>query len=183
MWNPVAALFNWFLSLFWSTELELTLIGLQNSGKSTLLSVLAGDSFCEDTIPTVGFNMRKVTKGRVTMKCWDLGGQPRFRGMWERYCRNVTAIVFLVDGADPAKFETANVELHALVGKETLKGIPLLVLANKNDLRGSAGVDEVIEKLALGKVEGREVSCYSISVKDGKNLDCVVEWLLRKGKR
>lgn len=41
----------------------------------------------------VGFNMRKVTKGNVTIKLWDLGGQRRFRTMWERYCRGVTAIV------------------------------------------------------------------------------------------
>jgi len=41
----------------------------------------------------VGFNMRKVTKGNVTIKLWDLGGQPRFRSMWERYCRAVSAIV------------------------------------------------------------------------------------------
>lgn len=26
-------------------------------------------------IPTVGFNMRKVTKGGVVIKLWDLGGQ------------------------------------------------------------------------------------------------------------
>ena len=26
-------------------------------------------------IPTVGFNMRKVSKGGVTIKLWDLGGQ------------------------------------------------------------------------------------------------------------
>lgn len=24
---------------------------------------------------------------------WDIGGQPRFRSMWERYCRGVSAIV------------------------------------------------------------------------------------------
>lgn len=56
---------------------------------------LSGQSgqFNEDMIPTVGFNMRKVTKGNVTIKLWDIGGQPRFRSMWERYCRGVTAIV------------------------------------------------------------------------------------------
>lgn len=43
----------------------------------------------------VGFNMRKVTKGNVTIKLWDLGGQPRFRSMWERYCRAVSAIVYV----------------------------------------------------------------------------------------
>lgn len=38
--------------------------------------------------------MKKVTKGNVTIKLWDLGGQPRFRSMWERYCRAVSAIVY-----------------------------------------------------------------------------------------
>lgn len=47
-------------------------------------------------IPTVGFNMKKVTKGNVTIKLWDIGGQPRFRGMWERYCRGVNAIVYVL---------------------------------------------------------------------------------------
>ena len=32
----------------------------------------------QDMIPTVGFNMRKITKGRVTIKLWDIGGQPRW---------------------------------------------------------------------------------------------------------
>ena len=50
-------------------------------------------AFSEDMIPTVGFNMKKVSKGNVTIKLWDIGGQPRFRSMWERYCRGVNAIV------------------------------------------------------------------------------------------
>lgn len=49
--------------------------------------------FSEDMIPTVGFNMRKVTKGNVSIKIWDIGGQPRFRSMWEKYCRGVQAIM------------------------------------------------------------------------------------------
>lgn len=50
-------------------------------------------SFSDNMNPTVGFNIRKVAKGNVTIKLWDLGGQPRFRSMWERYCRAVSAIV------------------------------------------------------------------------------------------
>ena len=57
--------------------------------------------------PQVGFNMRKVTKGAVTIKMWDLGGQPRFRSLWERYCRGVQAIVYVVDAADGGGVEAA----------------------------------------------------------------------------
>jgi hypothetical protein len=35
-----------------------------------------------------------VPDGLLLTSCsWDLGGQPRFRSMWERYCRGVNAIV------------------------------------------------------------------------------------------
>ena len=64
-------------SLFFKKEMELALIGLQNAGKTSLVNVVATGAFHEDMIPTVGFNMRKVTKGAVTIKLWDLGGQVR----------------------------------------------------------------------------------------------------------
>ncbi|PIO60550.1 hypothetical protein TELCIR_17952 [Teladorsagia circumcincta] len=48
--------------------MELTLVGLQNSGKTTFVNVIASGQFTEDMIPTVGFNMRKITKGNVTIK-------------------------------------------------------------------------------------------------------------------
>merc|ERR1712178_407018 len=86
---------DWLRGLFWKQEMELTLVGLQNSGKTTLVNVLSVGQFSDDMIPTVGFNMKKVTKGNVTIKMWDLGGQPRFRSMWERYCRAVSAIVYV----------------------------------------------------------------------------------------
>jgi ADP-ribosylation factor-like protein 8 len=59
---------EWIRSLFWKEELELTLVGLQNSGKTTFVNVIAAGQFQEDMIPTVGFNMKKVTKGNVTIK-------------------------------------------------------------------------------------------------------------------
>lgn len=64
-------------SLFFNKEMELSLIGLQNAGKTSLVNVITTGTFCEDMIPTVGFNMRKVSKGKVTIKLWDLGGQVR----------------------------------------------------------------------------------------------------------
>ncbi|XP_039739527.1 ADP-ribosylation factor-like protein 8A isoform X2 [Pteropus medius] len=122
------ALFNklldWFKALFWKEEMELTLVGLQYSGKTTFVNVIASGQFNEDMIPTVGFNMRKIAKGNVTIKLWDIGGQPRFRSMWERYCRGVSAIVYMVDAADQEKIEASKNELHNLLDKPQLQGIP-----------------------------------------------------------
>jgi len=173
---------NWLKSLFWKQEMELTLVGLQNSGKTTLVNVIASGQFSEDMIPTVGFNMKKVTKGNVTIKLWDIGGQARFRSMWERYCRGVNAIVFVVDSADPDKFELAKKELHDLLGKPPLAGIPVLVLGNKNDLKEAISGPELIDQLDLKSIVGREVCCYSISAKNQNNIDITLQWLTEHAK-
>ncbi|KAH8689229.1 ras small GTPase [Phaeosphaeriaceae sp. PMI808] len=176
-------IYDWLLSIFWSIEMDVTMIGLQNAGKTSLLRVLAGGEFTVDSIPTVGFNMKRVQKGHVTLKCWDLGGQPRFRSMWERYCRGVNAIVFIVDSADREALPVAREELNLLLEKPALEGIPLLVLCNKSDLQNKLSVDELIDALNLKVVSHREVSCYGISAKEETNLDAVIQWLISRTKK
>lgn len=139
--------------------------------------------FPYSSIPTVGFNMKRVQRGHVTLKCWDLGGQPRFRSMWERYCRGVNAIVFVVDIADTALLSVAREELHALMSSSTLEGIPLLVLGNKSDLPDKLSVDELIDEMDLKSIGHREVSCYGISAKEETNLDAVIQWLVKYANR
>nr|XP_006122662.2 ADP-ribosylation factor-like protein 8B [Pelodiscus sinensis] len=147
--------------------------------------VQSGDKsgqFTEDMIPTVGFNMRKITKGNVTIKVWDIGGQPRFRSMWERYCRGVNAVVYMVDAADLEKVEASKNELHSLIDKPQLHGIPVLVLGNKRDLPGALDEKQLIEKLNLSAIQDREICCYSISCKEKDNIDITLQWLIQHSK-
>ncbi len=126
--------------------------------------------------------------------------------MWERYCRGVQAIVYVVDSADKESIETARGELHELLSKHSLDGIPLLVLGNKNDLPGALSTVELIDKLELKvccgqmvvcwcvfsltpvyvhgtqKLHNREVCCYSISCKKQNNIDITIEWLTKHAK-
>lgn len=186
---------EWLQGLFFSQEMELTILGLQNAGKTTLVNLISTGDFTDDRIPTVGFNMRRVQKGGVTLKIWDLGGQARFRTMWERYCRGVSAVLFVVDAADRERFETAKVELHDILSRPSLSGIPVLVLANKSDLPAAVkSVDEIVDLFGLrmlsqslmsgtGPTTTREVACYSISAKEKSNIDVTLEWLIAHGKK
>ncbi|KAF5951841.1 hypothetical protein HYC85_009785 [Camellia sinensis] len=192
------AFLNWLRSLFFKQEMELSLIGLQNAGKTSLVNVIAANccetvaeshsktgGYSEDMIPTVGFNMRKVTKGNVTIKLWDLGGQPRFRSMWERYCRAVSAIVYVVDAADQDNLPVSRSELHDLLSKPSLSGIPLLVLGNKIDKPEALTKQALTDQMDLKSIADREVSCFMISCKNSANIDtmswmvtlhCLFEW-------
>lgn len=187
-WHSVV---DWFKSLFWKQEMELTLVGLHTAARRlsstssrfvhtpplthrenhpttvsrshTDSQRTQGGSFQEDMIPTVGFNMKKVTKGNVTIKMWDIGGQT-FRSMWERYCRGVDfLIVYVVDSADKEKFELSKKELHELLAKPPLAGIPLLVLGNKNDLPEAVSVEELIDTLFVSAFTTHHRCCCSHS--------------------
>ncbi|EOA14623.1 hypothetical protein CARUB_v10027882mg [Capsella rubella] len=164
------ALLNWLRSLFFKQEMELSLIGLQNAGKTSLVNVVATGGYSEDMIPTVGFNMRKVTKGSVTIKLWDLGGQPRFRSM------------YVVDAADPDNLSVSKSELHDLLSKTSLSGIPLLVLGNKIDKSGALSKEALTEEMGLKSLTDREVCCFMISCKNSTNIDQVIDWLVKHSK-
>ncbi|KAJ7147507.1 P-loop containing nucleoside triphosphate hydrolase protein [Mycena crocata] len=172
-----SSLFQWLSGFFLSKTAEIAIVGLQASGKTSFVNVIGSGQWSEDVVPTVGFIFRKVRKGNVTLKIWDVAGQPKFRSMWERYCHGVDAIVFIIDSADPEKFNTARFELHQLLGQQALTGVPLLVLGNKNDLEGHVPVKDLIRDLQLDKITDRPVSCYSCSMKSQHNLDIVLQWL------
>lgn len=172
---------DWFRGLFWKQEMEITLVGLQGAGKTTLLAAISDGKLAaeKDTIPTIGLNTRKVTKGNVSIKLWDIGGQQRFRAMWERYCRGVNSIVFVVDAADPSSWANAKESLQDLVTKPALAGIPLLVLANKSDMAEAVDERRLAAELDLAAIGDREVICYSISAKKVVNIDVTMNWLIK----
>lgn len=45
MWSLMNRILDWFRSLFWKEEMELTLVGLQYSGKTTFVNVIAVSVF------------------------------------------------------------------------------------------------------------------------------------------
>jgi ADP-ribosylation factor-like protein 8 len=85
--------------------------------------------------------------------------------------------------ADTEALPVAKDELHLLLEKPVLEGIPLLVLGNKSDLEEKLSVDELIEALDLKSISHREVSCYGISAKEETNLDAVLQWLVARASK
>ena len=178
----IKKIFDWIFSLFWKKSIELTVIGLQNAGKTMLVNAMAG-VYDEETISTVGFNLRQLKKGKVSLKIWDLGGHKLFRESWETYCRAADVMVFVVDSVDFANIDVARKELHQLVSWPSLEGIPLLVLGNKNDLEHALTEEQLITQLELSKVKGRKIAVYSISAKKRVNLEIAINWISALPKR
>ena len=56
-------------------------------------------------------------------------------------------IRYMVDAADHEKVEAARNELHNLLEKPQLAGIPVLVLGNKRDLANALDEKQLIEQM------------------------------------
>lgn len=164
--------------------LHVVVIGLDSAGKTSLLYRLKLTEFVE-TIPTKGFNMEriKVSTGSskansTTFQVWDVGGQEKLRPLWKSYTRRTDGLVFVVDAAEAERMEEAKVELHRITRSTENQGIPVLVLANKQDLDGAMSALEVEKVLALHELSSSTLHhTQGCSALDGQGLQPGLEKL------
>ena len=108
-------------------DLTLLVIGLDNSGKSTLISALTGD-IDPYVVPTVGFATPVSKRIKETnLVFYDLGGGSRIRGVWPSYFAEVHGIIYLVDSSDKDRLEESGKELRQALEHKMVVGKPLLV--------------------------------------------------------
>ena len=89
-------------------------VGLDNAGKTTILRSLSDENI--DTImPTQGFNVKKLSAGRLTFNVWDLGGQKAIREHWKNYYNNLDCIIFVIDSSDRSRMEECSNELQEVL--------------------------------------------------------------------
>lgn len=129
------------------------MLGLDGSGKTTLLYKLKYNESVV-TVPTVGFNVETMETDRSSpgLTVWDVGGQRKMRPHWKHHYTDTAGLVFVVDSWDQNRLDEARKELHRVLRYEILKGVPLVVLANKQDLRGALNPEELCQKLDLARV-------------------------------
>lgn len=138
--------------------LHVVMLGLDSAGKTTALYRLKFDQYL-NTVPTIGFNCEKVkgTLGKakgINFLVWDVGGQEKLRPLWKSYTRCTDGIVFVLDSVDVERMEEAKMELIRTVKAPENVGVPILVLANKQDLPGAREPKELEKLLGLTELGG-----------------------------
>ncbi|XP_063041487.1 ADP-ribosylation factor-like 4ab [Engraulis encrasicolus] len=144
--------------------LHIVILGLDCAGKTTVLYRLRFNEFV-NTVPTKGFNTERVRvplpgrRSGVPCHFWDVGGQEKLRPLWRSYTRCADGLVFVVDSADAERMEEAKTELHKVTRLHDNLGVPVLVVANKQDLRSAMPLHQVEKLLALGEL-GTHTPCH-----------------------
>lgn len=161
--------------------LHVVVIGLDSAGKTSLLYRLKFKEFVQ-SVPTKGFNTEKIrvplggSRG-ITFQVWDVGGQEKLRPLWRSYTRRTDGLVFVVDSAEIERLEEARMELHRISKASDNQGVPVLVLANKQDQPGALSAAEV-KRLAVRELAAATLThVQGCSAVDGLGLQPGLEHL------
>ncbi|KAL0949911.1 hypothetical protein HGRIS_009939 [Hohenbuehelia grisea] len=177
----VSSLFSSLTSLVrWSKDkdVRILMLGLDSAGKTTILYRLhLGEVL--STIPTIGFNVETVEYKNIKFQVWDLGGQSSIRPYWRCYFPNTSAIIYVIDSSDVDRLATSRSELLTMLSEEELKGVPLLVFCNKQDMDNALKPEKISEELGLaGGEKTRPWSVRGSCALKGEGLEDGLDWLV-----
>ena len=109
------------------------------------------------------------------------------RALYVLYSRLMEVVLFMVDRADRDRREMAGAALRRLAEEPELKHVPLVLLANKQDLPDSLTPEEVSKELSVQELSmSQQCQLLPVCAVTGEGLsdamDCMVD-MVRKWKK
>ncbi|KAG0670798.1 Arf GTPase cin4 [Maudiozyma exigua] len=130
-------------------EIRCLVIGLDNSGKSTLVNQLLPEAERTEKItPTIGFQIKTFCIDDIyNINLWDVGGQTTLRPFWENYFNKTDVLIWCIDVSLPIRFDESFKELQNLIvnnGDRIGYDCRVIVIFNKIDLLDDGSSEEVL---------------------------------------
>jgi ADP-ribosylation factor-like protein 6 len=161
-------------------DVNVLVVGLDNSGKSSLLNFLRPRETQKDNIvPTVGFNVEQFSCKGLSFTAFDMSGQSRYRTLWGNYYRTTNGIIFVIDSSDKARILIAREEVQQLLAHPDIssRNIPILFFANKMDIRDALSDVGVSSALGLDSITNKSWYICSSNALIGDGIADGIEWL------
>ncbi len=143
---------------------------MDDSGKTTSVKVLKGESDFKDVSPTVGFEPHQIHYNSVDIVLNDLGGGARVRDIWKHYLAESYGFVFVLDASNRNRIYECSKVFSNFVENESVGGKPLLMIANKQDLPNAMDESEIVQYLNVEELVNKfQIPCRieSCTVSDG----------------
>ncbi|KAM8991812.1 LOW QUALITY PROTEIN: ADP-ribosylation factor-like protein 16 [Ara ararauna] len=129
------------------------------------------------TLPTVGTNLTDLRLPRtVTLR--EVGGC--MGPIWHSYYGECSALLFVIDAADPTQVSSSCVQLLSVLSAAPLAAVPVLILFNKIDLPCYMSVMEMKSLFRMQDIVScatQPITILETSACDGTGLAEVLQWL------
>ncbi|KAL4236976.1 ADP-ribosylation factor protein 1 [Mactra antiquata] len=178
--------------MFQKDEYNVLILGLDNAGKTTYLEQTKmkftknyqGMNLNKITT-TVGLNIGTITIGGVKLKFWDLGGQEELQSLWDKYYAESHAVIYIVDSSDKERIDESKEAFDKMIVNESLNEVPLLLLANKQDLQDVVTVGDIksVFNSSREMIGHRDCRVNGVSALKGDGINDGIEWMVDCIKR
>lgn len=144
-------------------EIRCLILGLDNSGKSTIVNKLLPVNEQNDEIsPTIGFQIHTIEynseNGHYQVSVWDVGGQSTLRPFWDNYFDKTDALVWCIDASLPLRFNESFNELKSFLLRDEGRigyDCHVIVTMNKIDLLDDTSVLGNIRKNITKRLDSK----------------------------
>ncbi|PWA18653.1 hypothetical protein CCH79_00005590 [Gambusia affinis] len=148
-----------------SERTQVLVLGLDGAGKTSLLHCFSSGSLEQEVEPTQGLNAISISKNDMDIEFLEIGGGESLRPYWQKYMPKALLLVFVVDSANPELFPVTKKHLHELLALHP--HLPLMVLANKQDLPTSCNITDLHDALSLSEAGDRRLFLIGTHVRKG----------------
>lgn len=168
--------FRLFKNLFKKLNIvsvPIVVIGLDRAGKTSIIQTYIDESFdYTQSTPTLGPSIENLNYQDASFICSDMGGQKSFRGpFWRQNLRGARGIVYVVDSSDKERFQEACEELwNYVLNIPEFESVPLLILANKQDVESAASVEQVKLALKMDQKYQHPYKIHPVSARDRNSI-------------
>ncbi|CAG0910685.1 unnamed protein product, partial [Cyprideis torosa] len=169
-----------YLGKFKSRDCGVVVVGLDNSGKTTILNHLKLPEQRDAAIvPTVGFTVQQFRYKGINFTAWDMSGAGKYRALWEHNYKSAMGVIFVVDSSDKLRMVVAKDELDLLLDHPDIKSrqVPLLFFANKMDLRDALSSVRISQELGLDRIADKPWNICASNAITGEGLLDGINWL------
>ncbi|XP_035668134.1 ADP-ribosylation factor-related protein 1-like [Branchiostoma floridae] len=178
--------------LFQRDEYCILILGLDNAGKTTFLEQTKiqftrnykGMNLNKIT-STVGLNVGKIDVGSVRLMFWDLGGQEELQSLWDKYYAESHGVIYMIDSDDRERLPESKLAFDKMLGSESLEGVPLLVVGNKQDIENCMTVADIKDVFneSAPRIGKRDCLVQPVSALQGTGINESIEWIVQCVKR
>ena len=97
--------------------------------------------------------------------------------------QNTDILIYVIDSADPKRFEETGQELQELLAEEKLLGVPLMIYANKQDLQYATPSAGIAEGLGLHHIKDRPWQIQPCAATTGEGVKDGMEWVCKNVRK
>lgn len=100
------------------------------------------------------------------------------KALWQEYYPGTKAVIFVMDSSDVFRFLENRDLLQEIAEHQALAGVPIVVMANKQDLPDGRRTDEVAAALKLRSITTHPVYITGTSTLTGEGINESLDWIL-----